>query len=101
MFAYGALSVVLVLYLSGIGLNDYQIGLLITFTLIGDAVISLWITTKADSYSRKNMLILGSFLMAAGGIGFLITNDYLVLIITAIIAVISPTGKEIGPFLSI
>ncbi len=101
LFAYGALSVVLVLYLSNVGLNDYQIGLLITLTLIGDAVISLWITTKADLISRKKMLIFGSFLMAAGGAGFLFTNNYLILIITATIAVISPTGKEIGPFLSI
>ena len=101
LFAYGALSVVLVLYLSKIGINDYQIGLLITLTLIGDAVISLWITTKADSISRKKMLVLGSFLMAGGGAGFLLTNNYFILIITATIAVISPTGKEIGPFLSI
>lgn len=101
LFAYGALSVVLVLYLSRIGLDDYRIGLLITLTLIGDATISLWITTLADAYSRKKMLILGSFLMGAGGIAFLLTDDYLVLTVTAIIAVISPTGKEIGPFLSI
>lgn len=101
LFAYGALSVVLVLYLSKIGINDYQIGLLLTLTLIGDAVISLWITTKADSISRKKMLVLGSFLMAGGGAGFLLTNNYFILIITATIAVISPTGKEIGPFLSI
>ncbi len=101
MFAYGALSIVLVLYLLKIGLKDYEIGLLITFTLIGDAIISLWITTKADIYSRKKMLVLGSFLMAAGGIGFLVTNNFLILIITATVAVISPTGKEIGPFLSI
>jgi len=101
MFAYGSLSVVLVLYLSKIGLSDYQIGLLITLTLIGDAIISLWITTKADTYSRKKMLMLGSFLMAAGGIAFLFTNNYLVLAVTAIVAVLSPTGKEIGPFLSI
>ena len=101
MFAYGSLSVVLVLYLSKIGLNDYQIGLLITLTLIGDAIISLWITTKADTYSRKKMLMLGAFLMAAGGIAFLFTNNYLVLTVTAIVAVLSPTGKEIGPFLSI
>jgi MFS family permease len=101
LFAYGALSVVLVLYLSQIGLDDYRIGLLITLTLIGDAIISLWITTRADAYSRKKMLILGSFLMGAGGIAFLLTDNYLVLTVTAIIAVISPTGKEIGPFLSI
>jgi MFS family permease len=101
LFAYGALSVVLVLYLSQIGLDDYRIGLLITLTLIGDAVISLWITTRADAYSRKKMLILGSFLMGAGGIAFSLTDNYIVLSVTAIIAVISPTGKEIGPFLSI
>lgn len=101
MAAYGSLSVVLVFYLSEIGLSDYLIGLLITFTLIGDAVISLWITTHADSVSRKKMLLLGSLLMALGGTVFLLSNNYLVLIVTATVAVISPTGKEIGPFLSI
>jgi len=101
MAAYGSLSVVMVLYLSQIGLSDYQIGLLITLTLIGDAVISLWITTHADSISRKKMLLLGSFLMAVGGLAFLLTTNYLLLIFTATLAVISPTGKEIGPFLSI
>ncbi|MEO8399955.1 MAG: MFS transporter [Ignavibacteriaceae bacterium] len=101
MFAYGFLSIILVLYLSQIGLTDYQIGLLITLTLIGDAVVSLWITTNADIYSRKKMLIAGAILMAAGGIVFLFTNNYMLLVITAIVGVISPTGKEIGPFLSI
>ena len=101
MAAYGSLPVVMVLYLSQIGLSDYQIGLLITLTLIGDAVISLWITTHADSISRKKMLLLGSFLMAVGGLAFLLTTNYLLLIFTATLAVISPTGKEIGPFLSI
>ena len=101
MAAYGSLSVVMVLYLSQIGLSDYQIGLLITLTLIGDALISLWITTHADSISRKKMLLLGSFLMAVGGLAFLLTTNYLLLIFTATLAVISPTGKEIGPFLSI
>ncbi len=101
LFAYGFLSVILVLYLSEIGLKGYEIGLLITLTLIGDAVISLWITTHADYYSRKKMLITGAFLMAAGGIIFVLTNNYLFLVITATIGVISPSGKEIGPFLSI
>ncbi len=101
MFAYGFLSVILLLYLSQIGLSEYQIGSLITFTLAGDAIISLWITTHADKYSRKKMLIAGAVLMTASGILFLITDNYFLLIITAAIGVISPTGKEIGPFLSI
>ncbi len=101
LFAYGFLSVILLLYLSQLGLNEYQIGLLITLTLIGDAVISLWITTHADKYSRKIMLIFGAVLMTYAGIIFVVTDNYFLLIITAIIGVISPTGKEMGPFLSI
>jgi MFS family permease len=58
MFAYGFLSVVLVLYLKAVGLTEEQIGFLLTMTLLGDTVISLWITTAADRIGRKRMLIL-------------------------------------------
>ena len=101
MFAYGSISVVLILYLSEIGLNDYQIGLLLTLTLIGDFIVSLWITTHADFLGRRIMLIAGAVLMIIGGLVFLLTKDYLILVAAAIIGVISPSGKEIGPFLSI
>ena len=47
LFAYGFLSVVLALYLKQIGLSNVSIGLLLTLTLVGDTVISLWITTNA------------------------------------------------------
>jgi hypothetical protein len=48
LFAYGFLSVILVLYLVQVGLHEFEIGLLLTLTLAGDAIISLWITTSAD-----------------------------------------------------
>lgn len=101
MFFYGSISVVLLLYLSEIGLDDYRIGLLLTFTLIGDSVISLWITTHADLYGRRRMLIIGSILMIIGGLVFLLTENYFLLIAAAVVGVISPSGKEIGPFLAI
>lgn len=41
LFAYGFLSVILVLYLAQAGLTETQIGLLLTFTLIGDTFVSL------------------------------------------------------------
>ena len=40
LFAYGFLSIVLVLYLSALGLDDRRIGLLLTLTLAGDVVLS-------------------------------------------------------------
>ncbi len=101
LFAYGFLSVVLALYLASIGLDERLIGLLISLTLAGDAVVSLWLTTSADRLGRKRMLVLGSLLMAGAGVVFVITRNPVLLILAAIVGVISPSGGEIGPFLSI
>jgi MFS family permease len=101
MFGYGFLSVVLVLYLEQLGLSQVQIGLLLTLTLIGDAIISLWITTNADRIGRRRMLIIGAFLMVLAGVLFAVTRHFIFLLIAATIGVISPSGYEVGPFLSI
>lgn len=101
LFAYGFLSVVLVLYLSEAGLSESQIGLILTLTLAGDAVISLWLTTSADHLGRRKLLIVGGMLMVLSGIVFLLTRNPIFLTIAAAIGVLSPSGNEIGPFLSI
>jgi MFS family permease len=101
MFGYGFLSVVLVLYLEQVGLNQVQIGLLLTLTLIGDTIISLWITTNADRIGRRRMLMIGAFLMVFAGLLFAVTRNFIFLLIAATIGVISPSGYEVGPFLSI
>ena len=101
LFAYGSLSVVLVFYLIGLGLSASQTGLLLTLTLVGDTVISLYLTTRADRIGRRRMLIVGSILMAAAGVAFACTSNLLLLIIAGTIGVISPSGNEVGPFLSI
>ena len=101
LFAYGALSVVLVLYLTSLGLRLQQIGLLLTLTLVGDTAISLWLTTRADRIGRRRMLIVGALLMAAAGLVFALTRNFLVLLIAGTIGVISPSGNEVGPFLPI
>ena len=101
MFCYGFLSVILALYLADAGLSESQIGLLFTLTLVGDAGISLWLTTSADRFGRKRTLLIGALLMAGAGIVFLLTKDIIVLMAAAIIGVISPSGNEIGPFLPV
>jgi MFS family permease len=101
MFAYGLLSVVLVIYLIEIGLKEWEVGLLLTLTLVGDTAISLFLTTTADRLGRRRTLILGAVLMVLAGVAFLCTNSFLLLVIAATIGVISPSGNEIGPFLSV
>src|SRR4029077_4865531 len=101
LFAYGSLSVVLVFYLIGVGLSESQTGILLTLTLVGDTVISLYLTTRADRIGRRLMLIVGAILMAGAGLAFACTSNLLFLIIAGTIGVISPSGNEVGPFLSI
>jgi MFS family permease len=101
LFCYGFLSVVLALYLAQAGLSEKQIGLLFTLTLAGDAGISLWLTTSADRFGRRRTLLLGALLMIGAGIVFILTKNPLLLMAAAIIGVISPSGNEIGPFLSV
>ena len=101
LFCYGFLSVILALYLIETGLTEKQTGLLFTFTLAGDAGISLWLTTSADRLGRKRTLIIGALLMLGAGIVFILTNNIIILMAAAIIGVISPSGNEIGPFLSV
>jgi len=101
LFAYGLLSVILVLYLTGLGLSEEQAGLILTFTLVGDVIVSLYLTTRADRLGRRRTLIIGSVLMAAAGLVFACTRNLLFLIVAGTIGVISPSGNEVGPFLSI
>jgi MFS family permease len=101
LFAYGFLSVVLALYLTAIGFSAQAVGALLTMTLMGDAGISLWLTLRADQTGRRRTLMIGSLLMIGAGLVFAMTHDWLLLVVAAVIGVISPSGNEIGPFLSI
>ena len=101
LFSYGALSVVLVLYLTGIGLSASESGTLLTMTLLGDTAVSLWLTTRADQAGRRRTLMAGALLMAAAGTVFAVTRNTAVLFLAGTIGVISPSGNEVGPFLSI
>jgi MFS family permease len=90
-----------VLYLVAIGLPAGQVGLLLALTLVGDAVISLWLTTHADRVGRRRVLILGALLMLIAAAVFALSGVFIVLAVAATIGVISPSGSEVGPFLAV
>ena len=100
-FAYGFLSVVLGLYLDTIGLDKVTIGWIFTAALAGGAVMTVILTAVADSFGRRRLLVLGALLMAMAGSVFAVSDRPALLIIAAISGTISPSGKEVGPFLSI
>jgi len=101
LFGYGFLSVVLVLHLTAVGLSESEIGLLLTLTLLGDAVISLFITTRADRMGRRRMLLASAALMVFSGVVFATSRSFGLLLVAATVGVISPSGNEVGPFLAV
>src|SRR5215211_7322719 len=70
LFAYGFLSVVLVLYLAQLGLSEPQI---------------------------RRMLLVGAGLMVLAGLLFALSRNILMLTVAGIIGTISPSGLEVGP----
>ncbi len=101
LFAYGLLSVVLGLYLAASGLTNAQIGLVFSITLVGDIGVSLLISTRADRVGRKRMLVVGAGLMVLAGVIFAASSSFAALLFGAALGILSPSGNEIGPFLSI
>ncbi len=101
MFANGSAVLVLVLYLAGLGFDGGAIGILLALTLLGGTLFSLVLTTRADRWGRRRVLILGGILMGLASLVFVISDNYVVLIIAAIIGMISPSGGDVGPFLPI
>ena len=64
MYAWGIVAVILVMYLSEMGYSATQVGAIFTLTLLGDTIISLVLTTRADTWGRKlTLLLLRSFLV--------------------------------------
>ena len=90
LFAYGASTLILALYLSSLGSSDARIGLFMTLTLLGDVVISFLLTLVADGLGRRRILVLGAALMSASGVIFAISGNYWILVAASIFGVISP-----------
>ncbi|KIV98942.1 uncharacterized protein PV09_09328 [Verruconis gallopava] len=98
MFAYGFNALILALFFESLKFSDYSIGLFYTLTLLGDVALSLFLTLVADALGRRKILFFGAALMVLSGMAFALSSNYFVLLFSAVIGVISPSGSEIGPF---
>jgi len=90
LFAYGGSTLILVSYLSELGISYGRSGLFMTLTLVGDVLISFCLTLVADGLGRKTILVIGAALMAGSGVVFGLSGNYWVLLAAAIFGIISP-----------
>lgn len=90
LFAYGATFILLVHFLSGVGISDEHVGLFMTLTMLGDVVISFVLTLITDQVGRRRVLAAGALLMASSGVVFSLSSTYWVLLLASVLGVISP-----------
>lgn len=100
-FSYGFLSVILAIYLKLIGFGDVAIGLVLTATLVNSVFFNLLSSAYADKIGRRNILVIYAALMIASSIIFFVTDNYVALVIAALVGTINVTGSEVGAFLSL
>ncbi len=100
-FSYGFLSVILAIYLKLIGFNDVLIGIVLTATLVNSVFFNLFSSAYADRMGRRKILVLYAILMIISSVIFFVTDNYVALIIAALVGTINVTGSEVGAFLSL
>lgn len=100
-FSYGFLSIILAIYLKLVGFDEILIGLILSATLVNSVIFTLVASFYGDKIGRRKILLIYAILMSVSGAIFLTTENYVALIVAALIGTINVTGSETGAFLSI
>src|SRR5467141_2617926 len=97
-FADGFVSLLLPIYLVELGFSALAIGAIVTSTLIGTALLTLWVGLIANRYSRRRLLLAAALLMAATGAGFAVIKDFWPLLVIAFVGTMNPTSGDASIF---
>jgi len=89
-FGDGFVALLLPIYLVELGFSALAIGAIVTSTLIGTAVLTLWVGWVANRYPRRFLLLAAARLMAATGAGFAVFADFWPLLVIAFVGTMNP-----------
>ena len=97
-FGDGFVALLLPIYLVERGFSALAIGAIVTGTLIGTAVMTLWVGWIANRHSRRLLLLAAAVLMAATGVGFAAITDFWPLLVIAVVGTMNPTSGDASIF---
>jgi MFS family permease len=98
-FADGFVSVLLADYLLSLGFSPLRVGVIVTGTLIGSAVLTLVVGLTGHRLGFRTLLLGASALMLATGIGFLTVQAFWPLLAVAVIGTLNPSSGDVSVFL--
>jgi MFS family permease len=95
-FGDGFAAIVLPVYLSAIGFNAAQIGLVAAAALLGTAAFTLAIGFVAPRYDLRSLLLGGAVLMAITGLAFPTVEQIGLIIAVAFVGTVNPSTGDVG-----
>ena len=98
-FADGFASVLLARYLKHLGFSGTQIGVLVTATLLGSAVLTLFAGLRLSRLGARPVLLASCALMAATGVGFASVTWFWPLVVVGFVGTLNPSGGDVSLFL--
>jgi MFS family permease len=100
-FADGFVSVWLAAYLHLLGLSAFEIGALVTATLLGSAATTLAAGLLAHRLAPRRVLFFATALMLGTGAGFALLTDFWPLVLVGFAGTLNPTAGDVSVFLPI
>ena len=100
-FADGFVSVLLASYLDGLGFSAFQIGAIVTGTLLGSAALTLLVGLVGGRFHQVHVLLAAALLMVATGLGFAAITDFWPLLVVAVVGTLNPSAGDVSVFLPV
>src|SRR6478752_4281475 len=82
--ADGVVSVALATYLTHLGFSPFEVGAIVTGTLLGSAAVTLAVGPLGYRWSRRRVLLGATLLMMLTGVGFVGLSDFWPLMLVAV-----------------
>jgi MFS family permease len=98
-FGDGFVALLVPIYLIEIGFSPFAVGAIVTSTLLGTALLTLWVGIIANRHSLRRLLIAAALLMTATGLGFAATTSFWPLLLIAFVGTMNPTSGDASIFL--
>ena len=97
--ADGLVSITLATYLTGLGFSAFQVGAIVTGTLLGSAAVTLAVGLLGYRLSRRRILLASTGLMALTALGFAGLTAFWPLLLVAVAGTLNPSAGDVSVFL--
>jgi MFS family permease len=98
---YGFLGVLFGVYLAQLGFNAFEIGIVLTFTVLSSAFYTFIVSFIADRIGRRRTLIFFALTDFAAGSALFLSNAWWAPVFAGIVGNMTVGAGEVGPFLSL